>query len=149
MNEDILERLERENLSLASINKRGWAYFVDEMVVSFLIMIIFWDRLFSVTTPEDMILMMNSLAVYVVILKIIYQTFFVWYYGATPGKLLLKIKVVDREVFENPSFLNSFVRAVVRIVSEMFFYLGFIWALMNPLKEAWHDKAAKTLVINV
>ncbi len=149
MNEEILERLDRENLSLSTINRRGWAFFIDEMIVSFLIMIIYWERFSSVSTPQEMILTMNSMVVYVIILKIIYQTFFVWYYGATVGKLLLKIKVVDRELFENPTLLNSFIRAVVRIISEMFFYLGFVWAVLNPLRETWHDKAAKTLVINV
>jgi len=148
MDEDILEKLEREELSLASVNKRGWAYFIDELIVSFLITIIYWDRFSSVSTPEDMILVMNGAAFYVVLLKIIYQAFFVWRYGATLGKMAMKIRVVDREIFEIPSFGDSLIRSVVRIVSEMFFYLGFVWAFFNPLREAWHDKAAKTLVID-
>ncbi len=96
-----------------------------------------------------MILVINTSFYYVVLLKIIYQTFFVWQYGATPGKMFLKIQIIDRNIFEKPSFISALNRAVVRIFSEMFFYLGFIWAFLNPLKETWHDKLAKTLVIDV
>ena len=46
------------------------------------------------------------------------------------------------------SLLFSLLRASVRIVSESAFYLGFLWALMNPKKETWHDKAGQTLVVN-
>ena len=149
MNEEILDKLEHENIKLATINKRSWAYFVDEIIVSILFSVIYIDQILGAKTPEEMIIVINASFPYVVLLKIIYQTFFVWQYGATPGKMLLKIQIIDRELFEKPSFISSFNRAVVRIFSEMFFYLGFIWAIFNPLKETWHDKLAKTLVVDV
>ncbi len=149
MNGEILDRLERENIELATVNKRGWAYFIDEIIVSILFSFIYWDHISGAKTPEEMILVINTSFYYVVLLKIIYQTFFVWQYGATPGKMFLKIQIIDRNIFEKPSFISALNRAVVRIFSEMFFYLGFIWAFLNPLKETWHDKLAKTLVIDV
>ena len=82
-----------------------------------------------------------------IILKIIYQTFFVYQYGATLGKLAMKIKVIEIRTQSNPSFASSLNRAIFRIISEMFFYLGFLWGMMDPLKQTWHDKTAKTLVI--
>jgi len=98
---------------------------------------------------EVLIALINMLFLQVIILKVIYHTFFVWMYGATPGKMLLKIKIVSVEDFEKPSMMNAFIRAVVRIISEMMFYLGFLWAFFDSVNQAWHDKAAKTVVINV
>lgn len=82
-------------------------------------------------------------------LKVLYQSFFVWMYGATPGKMVAKIRVMYVYDMDNPSLGYAAIRSVIRVFSESIFYLGFAWALMNPKRESWHDKAAKTLVVNV
>ncbi|MDX1809378.1 MAG: RDD family protein [Sulfurospirillaceae bacterium] len=146
--EQIIETFERENITLASIAKRAWAYTIDEVLISTIFVIIYMGMIPPNATYEQIINLINGMFVYVVSLKIIYQTFFVWYYGATPGKILLKIKIISTENLENPSILSSLNRGIVRIVSESFFYLGFLWAFANPKRETWHDKIAKTLVIN-
>ncbi len=149
MNEEIQRRLDRERLTLATINRRAVAFFLDEMIISILFYIIFADRFANAESMEVLIALINMLFLQVIILKVIYHTFFVWMYGATPGKMLLKIKIVSVEDFEKPSMMNAFIRAVVRIISEMMFYLGFLWAFFDSVNQAWHDKAAKTVVINV
>jgi len=150
MNEqEIIEKFERENISLATFPKRLLAYIIDEVLVSFLFVMIYINSIESTQNVEDTINMINGLVVYIMILKVIYQSFFVTVYGATVGKILMKIKVVSIKDLENPSFIFSFIRASVRILSESAFYLGFIWALMNPKRETWHDKAGQTLVVNV
>lgn len=146
--EQIIERFERENITLATIKQRTFAYTVDEILISILFMIIFFGKIPQDATYEQTLNLLNSLFSYVVLLKIIYQTFFVWYYGATPGKMMFKIRVISTIDLENPNILYSLIRALVRIVSESFFYIGFLWALTNPKRETWHDKAAKTLVVN-
>lgn len=83
------------------------------------------------------------------LLKIIYQTLFVYMYGATLGKMVMKIKIIEIKTLQKPSLSASFNRAVFRIVSEMIFYLGFLWGVLNPTRQTWHDLTAKTLVINV
>ena len=40
------------------------------------------------------------------------------------------------------------IRAVMRVVSEILFYFGFVVAFFSPLKLTWHDKFAKTLVVD-
>ena len=147
--EQIIERFERENISLASIKKRTWAYAIDEILISVLFMFIFFGKIPQDATYEQTLNLMNSLFSYVILLKIIYQTFFVWYYGATPGKIVLKIRVVSTIDLENPAIIYALNRAIVRIISETFFYIGFLWAFTNPKRETWHDKVAKTLVVNV
>jgi len=149
LSEEILKKLQRERITLATINRRGWAFFLDELIISILFSIIYTDSFAKATSLEQVIELTNILFLQVVLLKVIYHTFFVWMYGATVGKILLKIKVVSIEDFDNPTLLNSFIRATVRIVSEFIFYLGFLWAFFDKAKQAWHDKAAKTVVVNV
>ena len=147
--EQIIERFERESITLATIKKRAFAYTIDEILISVLFMIIFFGKIPQDATYEQTLNLLNSLFSYVILLKIIYQTFFVWYYGATPGKMMLKIRVISTIDLENPNLIYSLNRAIVRIISESLFYIGFLWALTNPKRETWHDKVAKTLVVNV
>jgi len=147
--EQIIEKFEREDITLATIKKRVWAYTMDEVLISVLFMVIFFGKIPQDATYEQTLNLLNSLFSYIILLKVIYQTFFVWYYGATPGKMLLKIRVISTIDLENPAMIYALNRAIVRIISETFFYIGFLWALTNPKRETWHDKIAKTLVVNV
>ncbi len=146
--QQIIDRFETENITLATIKQRTFAYTIDEVLISILFMIIFFGRVPQNASYEETLNLLNSLFSYVILLKIIYQTFFVWYYGATPGKMLIKIRVVSTIDLENPAIIYSLNRALVRIVSESLFYIGFLWALTNPKRETWHDKVARTLVVN-
>ena len=146
--EEVIEKFERENITLATFSKRFFAYFIDEILVSFLFVMIYIGSIEESSNVEETINMINGLVLYIMILKVIYQTFFVWMYGATLGKIFMKIKVVSIKDLENPSLLYALNRAIVRILSESVFYLGFIWAFMNPKRESWHDKAGGTLVVN-
>jgi|LGOV01.1.fsa_nt_gb uncharacterized RDD family membrane protein YckC len=146
--EEVIEKFERENISLAPFPKRFFAYFIDEILVSFLFVMIYIGSIEESKNVEETINMINGLVLYIMILKVVYQTFFVWMYGATLGKIFMKIRVVSIYDLENPQLLYSINRAIVRILSESVFYLGFVWAFMNPKRESWHDKAGRTLVVN-
>ena len=147
-NEELIEKFETENITLAPLQKRVLAYFIDEILVSVLFALIYLDQLPENISTEETITIINSLFIYVVLLKVAYQTFFVWMYGATLGKIFLKIRVISTVDLENPSFLWSLNRASFRIISESLFYLGFLWAVLNPKRETWHDKVANTLVVD-
>jgi len=147
-NEELIEKFESENITLAPLQKRGFAYLIDEILISVLFSFIYLDQIPETVTTEELINTINSLFAYVVVLKVIYQTFFVWMYGATLGKIAMKIRVISTADLENPSLVLSLSRAAFRIISESIFYLGFIWAYLNPKRETWHDRVANTLVIN-
>lgn len=147
-NEELIEKFERENITLAPLNKRALAYLIDEILVSLLFIFIYVDQIPDNATTEETITIINSLVFYVMVLKVVYQTFFVWMYGATLGRIAMKIKVISLGDLENPSLLFSLSRASFRIISESIFYLGFLWAVLNPKRETWHDKVSNTLVVN-
>ena len=148
MNENIENILHREHLTLATIKKRALAFFIDELLLSILLMIAMWDSFVNAATTEDIIILTNSYAMQYIGMKIVYQTFFVMQYGATLGKIAVKIRVIDIQTGANPTFFVALNRAIFRIISEMIFYLGFLWAFMDPARQAWHDKTARTLVVN-
>jgi len=149
LEEKILDDLEREGLRLTSISKRSFAFLIDDLIVSLLVFVIFYDSIASSKNVEEVILLVNSAFLYIISIKILYHTFFVWQYGATMGKMLFKMQVVDEKTFFKPDFSHSFLRAVIRIVSESLFYLGFLWGVFTKTRQTWHDKLAKTLVIDV
>ena len=66
--------------------------------------------------------------------------------GATPGKMIMHIKVVD----ENGQKIDggkAFARFVGYFISGVCLFLGFMWVALDPKKQGWHDKIAKTLVV--
>jgi uncharacterized RDD family membrane protein YckC len=148
MNEEIEELLYREKLTLASITKRSSALFIDEMLLSVLLIVALWDSFTSAQTMEEIIVLTNQFVLEYMAMKIFYQAFFTMQYGASVGKLLMKIRVVELRTLDNPNVLSALNRAIFRVVSEMFFYLGFLWGIMSPTKQTWHDKTAKTIVVD-
>jgi len=149
LNEEIENILHREGLSLADKTKRSVAFFIDELLLSFLLLVALWDSFMQVNSTEEVIMLTNTVVMEYMALKIIYQTFFVMQYGASIGKIIMKIRVLEIRNLQNPNVLVSLNRAIFRVISEMFFYLGFIWGIMDPANQTWHDKTAKTLVVNV
>ena len=148
MQEKIQNILHREELTLAPIKKRAMAFFIDEMLLSLLLIFALWDSFSQAKTMEEMIQLTNSFVLEYMMMKIIYQAFFVMQYGATLGKIVMKIRVIEIKTLDNPNVISSLNRAIFRIISEMLFYLGFLWGMMEPLRRTWHDYTAKTLVVN-
>jgi uncharacterized RDD family membrane protein YckC len=70
------------------------------------------------------------------------------YCGATPGKLALGMKVVDAKTGEAPATWRLVLRFLGYFVSAFPLYLGFLWAIFDRRKQGWHDKIARTIVIN-
>lgn len=76
-------------------------------------------------------------------------TILFWMYKAgTPGKLMLKLCVVDDKTGNPPSFNQSLIRYIGYIVSTIPFFLGFFWVGWDKKKQGWHDKMAKTIVVH-
>ncbi|MDH4944579.1 RDD family protein [Sulfurimonas sp. C5] len=148
MNEEIESILHREGFTLADTKKRAMAFFIDEMLLSFLLILALYDNFSSAANIEEWINVTNQFVLEYMMMKIVYQAFFVMQYGATIGKLVMKIKVIEIRTLDNPNVLSSLNRAIFRVISEMFLYLGFLWGIMDPARQTWHDKTARTLVID-
>ncbi len=148
MNDEVENRLSRAGLELASVQKRAFAFFIDELLLAILFLVTIYDQIAGLSDPDAIARLVNTYTFEYLLIKIIYQTLFVYFYGATLGKIAVRIQVVDAVTLQRPIFGSALNRAVFRAISEMFFYLGFIWALYTKNRQGWHDKTARTLVVN-
>jgi uncharacterized RDD family membrane protein YckC len=80
------------------------------------------------------------------VFSILYFTLFWLIVGYTPGKYLLGLKVI-RADGRKLKFGKCLLRAISYSISGLFFFLGFIWIILDRRRQAWHDKIAGTLVI--
>jgi uncharacterized RDD family membrane protein YckC len=75
---------------------------------------------------------------------------YTWYFltrndGQTPGKLLMKIRVIKTD--GSPiSDSDAVVRYIGSIINYIWF-IGWIWALVDNHRQGWHDKLAQTYVV--
>ncbi len=134
---------------VASIPKRGVAFIIDEVVVSFYFMAIFWDEISAIKSADAFEMFAADNLIVLFGLKVAYHTFFIGLNGMTLGKYLVKIKAVDLETKQSIGFIRAFIRAVFRFANELFFYIGFWFALFAPLKQTLHDYSTNTVVIDV
>ncbi len=77
-----------------------------------------------------------------------YFAFFWSLVGFTPGKAVLGLRVVKHNGAK-----ISFFRAIIRFfsywISAIPIFLGFLWVLWDPKRQAWHDKIAGTQVLYI
>ena len=71
-----------------------------------------------------------------------------WIYkSATPGKLFLKLTIVDAKTGGKPRKGQLIGRYFAYYVSMLPLMLGILWVGIDKRKQGWHDKLAGTAVI--
>jgi uncharacterized RDD family membrane protein YckC len=148
--DELVKKFESEKITLSPLYKRIIAHMIDEFVIVCFVFFAFYDilRTANAQNPEALSMLIEYLAPYIILIKIIYQAFFVRLYGATVGKIAIKIRIISTIDGQNPNMFLSLVRANIRILSEAIFFIGFLWALNGFKRQTWEDIGAKTLVVN-
>ncbi len=82
------------------------------------------------------------------VLFILYFTFFTYWGGQTPGKMLMSMRVVPRD-FGEMSLTRAFIRTLCYFLSSLFLGVGFLIAAVNRDKRALHDLLTGTYVVRV
>ncbi|HKO67646.1 MAG TPA: RDD family protein [Burkholderiaceae bacterium] len=103
----------------------GWGYFGDQAPM--------------IAGPADFLISWVAPAIAVVV--------FWLYRQATPGKMVLSLRVVDADTGGTLSVGQSIGRYLAYYVSMIPLLLGFIWVAFDRRKQGWHDKLAGTVVI--
>ncbi|ARC93639.1 RDD family protein [Vibrio coralliilyticus] len=71
-----------------------------------------------------------------------------WVYrSATPGKMALKLEVLDADTGHRLTLSKSVIRYLAYYISAIPLCLGFIWIAFNGKKQGWHDLIANTVVV--
>ncbi len=149
---------ESNSLPVASMQKRISAFVIDDIIISMFFMIIFYDQISSLfanitevdqASIEQMNMFISENILIVFAIKVLYHTILIWQNGMTIGKYIVKIKVIDLNTCQRPSFIQALLRASIRIVSEAFLYVGFIMAFFLPMRQTLHDKLSNCVVVDV
>jgi uncharacterized RDD family membrane protein YckC len=69
--------------------------------------------------------------------------------GQTPGKSVMKLKVVHADGGGILTPGQAIVRWIGTFISSIPLGLGYLWIIWDPKHEAWQDKIATTKVIKV
>jgi uncharacterized RDD family membrane protein YckC len=78
--------------------------------------------------------------------NLLYNCFFLGRFGATPGKMACKIKVVTPEGAPI-GYGCAALRSLAEIVSAMICYIGYLMAAWDDEKRALHDRMCNTRVV--
>lgn len=70
-------------------------------------------------------------------------------WSATPGKMMLGIKIVDAETEANITGRQIWLRLLGYVLSFAVLLIGFLWIGIDRRCQAWHDKIAGTVVIRI
>lgn len=66
---------------------------------------------------------------------------------STPGKMVIRARVVDADTGLTPSKRQLAIRYVGYLASTLPLGLGFMWVGFDPRRQGWHDKMAETVVV--
>jgi uncharacterized RDD family membrane protein YckC len=66
-------------------------------------------------------------------------------YGATVGKMVMKIKIV-KESGSKINYQDAALRYFASILSAVVLLIGYIVMIWDSKKQTWHDRIAKTVV---
>ncbi|MCY4146570.1 MAG: RDD family protein [Chloroflexi bacterium] len=91
----------------------------------------------------------QSTILYNLVINAFYQTAFMTSLnGRTPGKMIFNLRVV-KQSGKRITILDALLRNGFGYTVSQLFLLGFIWAWVDDNQQAWHDKMAGTIVIDL
>lgn len=136
--------MDKEQIYLkGSFWTRAAAFIIDQI----LILIALFILVFVLTLLGLNVEGLDNLLYYLV--SVVYGALLIWRYGATLGKKLLKLRVVNIS-YQKVSLGRAVLReSVGKFLSGILFSLGYFTALIDKRKQTWHDKIAKTYVVSV
>ncbi|HTB51598.1 MAG TPA: RDD family protein [Ferruginibacter sp.] len=108
---NVLDEFDNPEKIYSTFKERLFALFIDGMIVaSFTIPL---ERFNLTEWKSSVILLIYG------IIGILYKPFFEWKYGATPGKMALKLVVVDTK-FKNIDIKEALFRNIFGIMTKLF-----------------------------
>lgn len=136
-------------MRLASVSERGRALFIDSL----------WWTLIALFVPlgpslDTMPLSPDALAADMILWLMLAQcvpillTGVLWtVWRTTPGKHVLRLRIVDADSGEPMTPRQSILRTVGYLLTFAMCGAGFFWIWFNPRKQALHDRIANTVVV--
>jgi uncharacterized RDD family membrane protein YckC len=122
----------------AGFLRRLAAHFIDNTII----FLIFFPP-YALPLNEKLL---DLLSLFVAFALIPYHILFWVKYGATPGKMVLRLKVIAEEE-KGISFGRAVLRYFGYILCNITLGFGYLFIIFDKDKQRLHDKIAKTYVI--
>lgn len=118
-----------------------------------------WSRFFAAIIDYILLVFFSAVGLFagepypavrivITILSMLYAPLMLWRFGATFGKMICHIRVVEVGTSATLGFGKALLREIIgKPLSALFFYLGYLWILIDPQGRSWHDKIAGTHVV--
>lgn len=136
-----------ERSSYAGFGLRALALMIDQIILSateFLILVpLFGWNISQADTWGQWIVTTFMLWIF----PAMYCVLFWIFYSATPGKMLLRLRIIDGKTGNEPTPRQSVIRYVGYFLSILPLGIGLAWAAFDHKKRGWHDFLAETEVI--
>lgn len=143
------DRITTQVMDYAGFWDRLGASIIDGLL-AFLVLLLLFSSVFGVIDlPDDnpVGLVQNLVLILSYILPVAITLAFWIAKGATPGKMALRLRIVDAKSGEPASKVQLTLRYLGYYVSSLPFCLGFLWVAIDKRKQGWHDKIAGTVVL--
>jgi len=106
----------------------------------------FVSHLMDFESPLSYMFLSLGMVLLSVMLHVLYNTWFLARYGATPGKMALGLRVLVAD--GSPiSFARALARALAELISGLVLYIGYLMVAFDSEKRSLHDLVCDTRVI--
>ena len=137
---------------------RALAFSIDNMILNIIYVVFFITgglAVYFASDTQDWLMILDRALMLTIPYNIVMLTITIGYFtylhgstGQTIGKMVCQLKVVQ-ENGEPLSYGKSFLRWVGYLVSAVVLNIGFLWVAFDKNKQGWHDKIARTYVIEL
>ncbi|MHB8841384.1 MAG: RDD family protein [Candidatus Aquicultor sp.] len=140
--------------NLAGLWRRSMAFLLDGLLVLGSLWLVY-------LRPNVFPGLIDTRVLGVIVLFVGYEALTLYYFGATLGKLVLGVRIVDHTTLERPSLLKCFIRPLAKlsfgiwVINSLFFgFLAFAYTLVDFFRmltdeqyQSVHDIVAGTFVL--
>ncbi|GBU09450.1 hypothetical protein AwWohl_05880 [Gammaproteobacteria bacterium] len=97
---------------------------------------------------SDTLILLTLMRISLVLTFFSFFSFFWHRDGQTLGMRAWKIRMQQKNG-ENITYIQSILRICTALISFSCFGLGYFWIIIDPSKQAWHDKWTGTEVVSL
>jgi len=126
---------------------------MDQLIIAIFLYLTWWgafffDSLLHGSDAGNSTRIILAMIFFCAVFPFIYFVYFHAVGGQTPGKKAFGIRVVGQSGGET-DWVRAVFRAVGYLFSLPFFMMGFWWSAFDRRGQAWHDKIAGTVVLEI
>lgn len=122
------------------------AFWMDELVI-LLVAMFFGSLAYSTAMGQQLFPNFEKINLFIILLFILYHGLFLGKFRTTPGKKFFGLAVIPSHDSERFGYSEAFLRTFGYFISELALGIGFLWIAFDKHKQGWHDKIARTRVI--